>query len=247
MQAREELISETLRRKFAEAGRVLVLTGAGVSAESGVPTFRGGGASAVWKGMPYNIISSAGMLEKDLPEVWAWFDDRLALLEKLEPNPAHTSLARWQQRFREFTLVTQNVDGLHQAAGSREVIELHGNVRRARCLSCGARYDVRALDEQERPPLCLECGNYLRPDVVLFGELLPRGAFELAFAKAQVCELCFVVGTSSAVYPAAALPEVARAGGAYLVEINPERTPLSEMCDEVIQGKAGEILPLFGI
>src|SRR5215210_4965890 len=108
-------ISAELRRRFAEAGRVLVLTGAGVSAESGVPTFRGGGASAVWKGLPFSIISSARMLEKDLREVWAWFDYRLALLEKLLPNPAHVTLARWQQRFQKFTLVTQNVDGLHQA------------------------------------------------------------------------------------------------------------------------------------
>jgi NAD-dependent deacetylase len=246
MQATAELISEELRRRFAESRNVLVLTGAGVSAESGVPTFRGGGGAEVWKGMPFNVISSAGMLERDLGEVWAWFDYRRKVLEKLSPNPGHTALAAWQQRFTDFTLVTQNVDGLHQAAGSSGVIELHGSVRRARCMSCASRFDLRAIDEAERPPVCPDCGNHLRPDVVLFGEMLPLGAFELAASKARACELCFVVGTSAVVYPAAMLPEIARSAGAYTVEINPEMTPLSDLCDETIQGKAGDILPLFG-
>jgi NAD-dependent deacetylase len=247
MQAGVELISEELTKRFAEARRVLVLTGAGVSAESGVPTFRGGGGTAVWKGMPFNLISSAGMLLRDLPEVWAWFDYRLSVVEGCAPNPAHMALARWQERFPDFTLVTQNIDGLHTAAGSRNVIELHGNLRRARCMVCAARFDLRQLDEEERPPACQECGNNLRPDVVLFGEQLPPGAFETAAAKAGQCQLCFVVGTSAAVYPAAMLPELAKQGGAYIVEINPELTQLSALCDEVIQGKAGDILPLLGV
>src|SRR4051812_36378326 len=121
MQTRIEMISEELRRRFAEASRVLVLTGAGVSAESGVPTFRGGDTYG-WKGMPVNVISSAGMLERDLREVWAWFDYRRAGIEKLAPNPAHTTIAGWQKRFPDFTLVTQNIDGLHRAAGSRNVV-----------------------------------------------------------------------------------------------------------------------------
>jgi NAD-dependent deacetylase len=245
MQIRDELISEKLRQRFAEAKRVVVLTGAGVSAESGVPTFRGGGGASVWKGLPFNVISSAGMLEHDLREVWAWFDYRRGILEQLEPNPAHKAIAGWQERFPDFTLVTQNIDGLHQAAGARNVIELHGNVGRARCIACAARYDLRAMTDDERPPVCLECGNHLRPDVILFGEQLPAGAFEFAVSKASTCELCFVVGTSAVVYPAAMLPEIARRAGAYTVEINPELTPLSGICDEVIQGKAGEVLPLF--
>jgi NAD-dependent deacetylase len=247
MQARVELISDELRRRFAEASRVIVLTGAGVSAESGVPTFRGGGDASVWKGMPFAVISSAGMLERDLREVWAWFDYRRSRLEKLVPNPAHAALAAWQERFPDFTLVTQNVDGLHQSAGSRDVIELHGNLRRARCMSCATRYDLHTIKDEERPPVCLECGNHLRPDVVLFGEQLPAGAFETAAARAGACELCFVIGTSAVVYPAAMLPEIARRAGAYTVEINPESTPLSAICDETITGKAGEILPLFGV
>jgi NAD-dependent deacetylase len=245
MQTREELISEELRRRFAESSRVLVLTGAGVSAESGVPTFRGGGGTSVWKGMPFNVISSAGMLERDLPEVWAWFDYRRGVIEKLAPNPAHIALAAWQKRFPQFTLVTQNIDGLHQAAGAHSVIELHGNLWRARCLSCATRFDLRTINDEERPPVCAECGDYLRPDVILFGEQLPAGAFELAAQRAGTCELCFVIGTSAVVYPAAMLPEIAKSSGAYTVEINPEPTPLSAFCDDTIQGKAGEVLPLF--
>jgi NAD-dependent deacetylase len=187
------------------------------------------------------------MLERDLKEVWAWFDYRRGIIEKLSPNTAHTTLAGWQKRFADFTLVTQNIDGLHHAGGSHDVIELHGNLWRARCVSCCARYELRGLEERERPPSCMECGEAMRPDVVLFGEMLPPGAFEVAAARAQKCELCFVIGTSALVYPAAALPEIARDSGAYVVEVNPERTALSDLCDEAIQGKAGEILPLFDV
>lgn len=219
---------------------MLVLTGAGVSAESGVPTFRGGGNTAVWKGMPFDVISSGRMLERDLPAVWEWFDYRRGVLESLEPNAAHYEIARWQDLFADFTLVTQNVDGLHQKAGSRNVVELHGNVWRARCVVCGLKHDMA---QSPRPDACPSCANAMRPDVVLFGELLPPGAFEFAAEKSAMCELCFVIGTSALVYPAAGLPEIARSGGAYLCEVNPERTPLSSLCDEVLTGKAGEVVP----
>jgi NAD-dependent deacetylase len=237
------LISDELRRRFARANNVLVLTGAGVSAESGVPTFRNGGNAAIWKGMPFDRISSAEMLARDLPAVWEWFNYRRNLLGVLKPNPAHEAIARWQTRFKDLTLITQNVDGLHQAAGSREVIELHGNIWRARCFECRSLHDVRDLKFADSVPVCFDCSGNLRPDVVLFGELLPVGAFEAAAMKADYCELCFVVGTSAAVYPAASIPEIARAAGAYVVEVNPERTPLSDLCDEVLTGKAGEVLP----
>jgi NAD-dependent deacetylase len=238
-------ISSELRSRFASARRVLVLTGAGVSAESGVPTFRGGGKTAVWKGMPFDVLSSSSMLESDLAAVWEWFNYRRGVLETLKPNPAHQAIANWQRRFEEFSVVTQNVDGLHDAAGSLDLIELHGNVWHGRCLECGKRYDLRALGIKEGVPGCQECSGPLRPDVVLFGEMLPAGAFEKAAAKAENCDLCFVVGTSALVYPAASLPEIASAAGAYMVEVNPERTPLSDLCDEVLTGPAGEILPLL--
>jgi NAD-dependent deacetylase len=242
MQAVKE-ISDQLRRRFDDAGSVLVLTGAGISAESGVPTFRGGGNTAVWKGMPFDAISSARMIQSDLPAVWEWFDYRRNLLQELTPNPGHVAIAAWQDRFETFNLVTQNVDGLHQKAGSRDVIELHGSIWRARCISCHARYELSSAGP--RPNECLDCGEALRPDVVLFGELLPIAAFERAVVKASNCELCIVVGTSALVYPAASLPEIAKAAGAFVCEVNPEATPLSDLCDEVLSGKAGEVLPLL--
>ena len=241
----QTMISKALRELLPAANHVQVLTGAGVSAESGVPTFRGGGQSAVWKGLPFEVVSSAAMLERDLPAVWEWFNYRRNLLAQLRPNAAHTTIASWQDRFSDLSLVTQNIDGLHQAAGSRDVIELHGNVWRARCFDCDARYSLDDLSRDEAVPSCFDCGGNLRPDVVLFGEMLPPGAFERAADAAQRCELCFVVGTSAVVYPAASIPEIARGNGAYLVEVNPERTPLSDLCDEVLMGKAGEMLPLL--
>jgi len=196
--------------------------------------------------MPFDMISSARMLQRDLPAVWEWFNYRRNLLAELKPNAAHQTIARWQIDFSDLALVTQNIDGLHQAAGSRDVIELHGNIWRARCFECEARYDLNEIKMDNGVPSCFDCGGNLRPDVVLFGEMLPPGAFERAADAAQRCEVCFVVGTSAVVYPAASIPEIARANGAYLVEVNPERTPLSEMCDEVLTGKAGEILPILG-
>jgi NAD-dependent deacetylase len=241
--ANTTLISDELCRRFAAAKSVFVLTGAGISAESGVPTFRGGGNTAVWKGMPFDVISSSRMVERDLPAVWEWFDYRRSLLTPLQPNAAHSVLADWQDRFDQLTLVTQNVDGLHQLAGSRTVAELHGSIWRTRCISCTAQQEIPR--NGSRPEACLECGNPVRPDVVLFGEILPPGAFEYAAEQAEQCDLCLVVGTSAIVYPAASLPETARNAGAYVCEVNPERTPLSDLCDEVLTGQAGTVLPLF--
>jgi NAD-dependent deacetylase len=240
-----DIISNELRSRFEQAKRVMVLTGAGVSAESGVPTFRGGGNTAVWKGMPFDVISSARMVERDLPAVWEWFNYRRTALRLLEPNAAHHAIAGWQDRFEDFVLVTQNIDGLHQASGSRDVVELHGNIWRGRCTECGKRRDLTEDTFDIGVPMCSDCRRALRPDVVLFGEMLPSGAFELAAARAAECELCFVVGTSAVVYPAASIPEIARAAGAYVVEVNPERTPLSGLCNAVLTGPAGEVLPLF--
>lgn len=234
-----------LRERLRSARSVFVLTGAGVSAESGVPTFRGGSNTAVWKGMPLEVISSAQAVRSNLPEVWEWFDHRRDMLSSCRPNPAHATIARWQERFQHFTLATQNIDGLHTEAGSREVLELHGNAWRARCLSCGGREDLREKRDAVRPPVCVACGGQMRPDVVLFGEMLPEDVWVRAAERAATCDLCFVVGTSAIVYPAAGLPQAALMSGAFLVEVNPEPTPLSEMCDVTLRGAAGEILPLL--
>jgi NAD-dependent deacetylase len=235
-----------LRERLRSARSVFVLTGAGVSAESGVPTFRGGGqTAAVWKGMPFEVISSARMVRSNLPEVWEWFDYRRGVLSKCRPNPAHETVARWQDRFGHFTLATQNIDGLHAEAGSREVLELHGNAWRARCLNCGGREDLREKPSDVRPPVCVACGGLMRPDVVLFGEMLPEDVWVRASERAAACDLCFVVGTSAVVYPAAGLAYAAAEAGAFLVEVNPEPTPLSVDCDLTLRGAAGEILPLL--
>lgn len=237
-------IPEELLTRFAEAKKVCVLTGAGISAESGVPTFRGKDGFSMWKGMPFEIISSAQMVRDDLDEVWAWFDYRRGRLGDCRPNPGHLALAEWEKRFGRFTLVTQNIDGLHGTAGSSEIIELHGNINRSYCIKCGERHVNETVPHD--PDKCRACGGRLRPDVVLFGEMLPDGAFEQAETRARDCDLFFSIGTSALVYPAAALPVIAKRSGAYLVEVNPEPTELSDLCDVTLQGKAGEILPLFG-
>lgn len=225
--------------------RVLILTGAGVSAESNVPTFRGGGTSLVWRGMPFEQLSSAQMVEANLPLVWEWFDYRRGVIAACEPNAAHHAIAKCQQsgNFADLTLVTQNIDGLHRRAGSTEVLELHGDIWQARCRGCETVFEMRDLPAAQRPPVCAGCGDFLRPNVVLFGEMLPVRVLEKAFERAESCDVCLVVGTSSLVYPAAMLPEVAQAAGAKIVEINPEPTALTTRADISLRGKAGELLP----
>jgi NAD-dependent SIR2 family protein deacetylase/tetratricopeptide (TPR) repeat protein/protein-tyrosine phosphatase len=227
------------------AQRVLILTGAGISAESGVPTFRGGGGAPVWRGMPFEQLSSAEMVEKDLPLVWEWFDYRSGKVSECEPNAAHKTLAKVQQsnQFEEFVIATQNIDGLHAQAGAESVIELHGSLWRARCLNCKARKDLSEIPAGTRPPICDKCSNPMRPDVILFGEALPMDAFAQAKFFAEVCDVCIVVGTSALVYPAAELPLIAKQMGAKVIEINPEETSLTAKADLSIRGKAAEIVP----
>jgi NAD-dependent deacetylase len=240
-------ISPELIEKAAHAKKVCVLTGAGISAESGVPTFRGGGQSAVWKGMPFDEISSARMVKENLPEVWEWFDYRRGVLKNCQPNEAHRALMLWESRLREnFLLVTQNIDGLHTQAGSRNILELHGNIQRSRCTKgCRLKYEMLPAEIPHTPEHCDLCDAPLRPDVVLFGEMLPEGYFEYAADFTADCDLFMSVGTSAVVYPAAGLAEVAKRNGAFCVEINPDETPASHLYNASLRGKAGEILPLL--
>ncbi len=237
-------ISDKLQKTIVTAKSVCVLTGAGISAESGVPTFRGGGNTLDWKGMPFEQISSARMVRENLTEVWEWFDYRRGVLRDCQPNAAHFALADWEDKFEGFTLVTQNIDGLHAAAGSRDVIELHGNIQCAYCVKCEKRFDIRGKIPHV-PVDCDDCYAKVRPDVVLFGEMLPFDAIEKAERKARNCDLFYIIGTSALVYPAAGLAEIAYASGAFLVEINTEETPMTNICDDAIRGKATEILPLL--
>jgi NAD-dependent protein deacetylase/lipoamidase len=240
-------VDDQLRATFDGARRVAVLTGAGVSAESGVPTFRGGGDTEVWtfRGKHITELSSAELLATDPKLVWEWFDYRRGMLTNIHPNAAHHALARWEQRFEAFTLITQNIDDLHRAAGSQNILELHGNIWRARCLRCASAFEARDCPLEQVPPLCFVCGGPSRPDVVLFGETLPEGVFERAEQSASRADLFFVIGTSAVVYPAAGLPIVAKQSGARIIEINPEQTDISMFADITVLGKAGEILPQF--
>lgn len=242
-----EMIDQIEKGKstLERARSVVVLTGAGVSAESGVPTFRGGGTSTVWRGMPFEQLSSAEMVQKDLPLVWEWFDYRRGVVAGCKPNPAHEVIADAQRsgKFDSFTLVTQNIDGLHRAAGSTDFIELHGNINQARCLSCAFVQDLGEIPDDERPPVCPKCFDSMRPNVVLFGEGLDEDDLLIAYESAAACDVCLVVGTSALVYPANQIPAIARREGATVIEVNPEETALTSAADISIRGAAGDILP----
>ncbi|PYP88439.1 MAG: NAD-dependent deacylase [Blastocatellia bacterium AA13] len=239
-------VTDELRRMFDSARSIVVLTGAGVSAESGVPTFRGGGGSEMWswRGRPITELSSAELLATDPALVWEWFDYRRGLLKELTPNPGHFALAEWERRFESFALVTQNIDDLHRVAGSMNLFELHGNIWRARCLRCASTFEARETP-LESAPACFVCGGASRPDVVLFGEMLPEGVFERAEEAASRADIFFVIGTSAVVYPAASLPILAKQTGAKIIEVNPEQTDISFLADVTVLGLAGEILPQF--
>jgi NAD-dependent deacetylase len=220
-----------------------VLTGAGISAESGVPTFRGD--NGLWKKFRPEELANFEAFIRNPELVWEWYNYRRQLIENVIPNPGHVALAQIEQMVQEFTLVTQNVDDLHRRAGSKRVLELHGNIQRSYCVDCGARDDRPDFTEERKIPRCRTCGGLIRPDVVWFGEMLPQEVFEEADAAARRCDLFLSVGTSSIVYPAASLPMVAKQSGAYVIEVNVERTDLSGRMDQTLIGKAGEILPLL--
>jgi NAD-dependent deacetylase len=224
----------------ARAERVVALTGAGISAESGISTFRG--QDGLWEKERIEDVATPEGFRRDPRRVWAWYDTRRQQIAACSPNPGHLALARYESRHPGFTLVTQNVDGLHRAAGSRRVLALHGEIFRVRCVMDGTAREDRRVPLPEIPPRC-GCGALLRPDVVWFGELLPEREMAEATEAARRADLFLVIGTSALVYPAASLPEIARGHGARLVEINVEPTPLSSLADEVIQGPAGVVLP----
>jgi NAD-dependent deacetylase len=222
-------------------GPVAVLTGAGISAESGVPTFRGEGG--LWRNFRPEQLATPEAFRRDPALVWEWYDWRRGLIDSCAPNAAHGALAEMEAALPDFALITQNVDGLHQAAGSRNVLELHGDIWRMRCTGCGRVSEDRRVPLPEIPPRCPECGALLRPDVVWFGESLPLEVLDAAWAAAARCRLMLVVGTSALVQPAASLPLVALRNGARLVEVNPAETPLSAHAHEILRGPAAAVLP----
>jgi len=222
-------------------GPVAVLTGAGVSAESGVPTFRGEGG--LWRSFRPEQLATADAFRRDPALVWEWYAWRRELIGACAPNAAHRTLAAMEAALPEFVLITQNIDGLHQAAGNRSVLELHGNIWRMRCTGCGQTTTDRRVPLPELPPRCIKCRALLRPDVVWFGESLPPDVLEMAWVAATACRLMLVIGTSAIVQPAASLPLAALRNGAHLVEVNPAETLLSAYAHEILRGPAAELLP----
>ena len=234
---------ERLKAALAKAKRAAALTGAGVSAESGIPTFRGPGG--LWRNFRPEDLATPEAFARDPRLVWEWYDWRRGLVADAEPNPAHAALARLEARIEDFWLVTQNVDGLHQRAGSRRVLEIHGNLWRLRCTGCAKYFEDRRVPLPALPPECGECGGLLRPGVVWFGESLPMGTFQKALESARAAEVFLVVGTSGAVEPAASLARAAKEAGALVAEVNTDATSLSAVADIRLEAPAGRALPLL--
>jgi NAD-dependent deacetylase len=213
-----------------------------MSKESGIPTFRDA-PNALWgKFDPEKLASPEGFL-RDPALVWRWYEERRRMIATAEPNPGHTAIARLETLFPSFVVVTQNIDDLHRKAGSTNVIEMHGNIFRYKCFDEGHPVDELPRDDRV-PPRC-RCGSLLRPDVVWFGELLPGHAVERAYEALERCDVMLVVGTSGMVYPVAGFPDVARRNGARVIEVNPQRTPITPLADVFVGGRAGEALPLL--
>lgn len=228
-------------QRLRQASRVVVLTGAGISAESGVPTFRDA-QTGLWAQHDPHELATPQAFMRNPKLVWDWYAWRRDLVTKVVPNPGHYALAAIEQRVPNFTLITQNIDGLHEKAGSREIVELHGNIFRVKCFAEDKQ--VAHWDDlgKERPPRCPNCGGFLRPDVVWFGETLPVDALARAVKVSRSAELYLVIGTSGLVQPAASLPFEAVDAGAMVVEVNPDSTPLSSWMSHTLRGTSGIIL-----
>jgi NAD-dependent deacetylase len=234
-------IQEDLVRWIRTSQRIVVLTGAGVSQESGLRTFRDA-QTGLWAQYKPHELASPEAFQRDPKLVWDWYAWRREAVKAVRPNPGHYALVEIEQRTPNFTLITQNVDGLHRMAGSQNLLELHGNIQRVRCADCYT-FTETWDDDSESVPRCKVCGGLLRPDVVWFGEALPRDQLEAAVTAARSCDLFFSIGTSGVVQPAASLGFAAHNRGAAVVEINAESTPLTSKADFVLQGRSGEILP----
>jgi NAD-dependent deacetylase len=232
---------EGAAKRLAAAARVVVLTGAGISAESGLPTFRGAGG--LWRTHRVEELASPEGFARNPTLVWDWYNERRAAHAAAQPNAGHIALAEIEAACPHFTLATQNVDSLHLRAGSRNVLELHGHLREARCTGCGARRPLEGTLPAEE--IDHACGGRFRPDIVWFGEALPQSIWERALAAAARADVVIVVGTSGAVEPAASLATRAPRRDAYVIEVNPEDTAISRRADAVLRGPAAVILPLL--
>jgi len=233
------MLSEKLLMRLKHASGITVLTGAGISAESGIPTFRG--KDGLWENHKVEELASIEAFQNTPEQFWKFYHWRRNLIKDVKPNLGHYALVDLERIYPEFHLITQNVDGLHSIAGNKNVIELHGNIIRDKCSECD-NISTEINLELNEPPKCTKCGKMMRPDVVLFGENLNHSDLSKAHGMSATCELFVSIGTSSLVEPAASLPFAAKGNGAYLVEINPEDTPLTQYVDEQLKGKSSKIL-----
>ncbi len=231
-----------LKEKLSAARAIAVLTGAGISADSGVPTFRG--ADGLWRNFRAEDLATPEAFERDPRLVWEWYNWRREMLADKQPNAAHLALVELERRARNFRLITQNVDGLHRTAGSSNLVEIHGNIWMVRCTACGViekNVDVPIAIL----PTCRHCRGLLRPHIVWFGESLSTEDLAQATAALRTCDILLVIGTSGVVYPAAGFAAVAKGAGAFVAEINLEATTQSALVDCSLQGRAKDIVPLL--
>jgi len=239
MPDRSSAIDESVKI-LGKARSLVVSTGAGMSKESGIPTFRDA-PNALWENFDPMQLATREGFESDPPLVWRWYADRRKMISKANPNPGHKAIAELESLIDDVVVITQNIDNLHHEAGSTNMIEVHGNIFRYKCFD--REHPVESLPKGGAiPPRC-KCGSFIRPAVVWFGEMLPEDAIGRAYRVLSACDTMLVVGTSGTVFPAAGFPAVAREAGAKIIEVNPEETPVTLEADVFLRGPAGEILP----
>ena len=245
----QEFDQETIEKiakakdKISNASGIVVLTGAGISAESGIPTFRG--EEGLWQNYRPEELATPEAFQNDPKLVWEWYEWRRNIVKRAKPNPGHYALAELQFEKPNFTLITQNVDGLHQMSGSRNIIEMHGNLWQIRCTKCGDIKEDHEVPLPELPPKCATCDGTGRPNVVWFNEIIPMEVIDRALSAIEKCDVMLIVGTSGVVEPAASMGLVAKQTGKCVIEINLDVTPSSSLYDITIHGKSGDILPLL--
>jgi NAD-dependent deacetylase len=235
-------MNEKVVDRLAQTNYLLVITGAGISAESGIPTFRG--TDGLWKNYRAEELATPWAFEQDPETVWQWYDWRRGIIGNAQPNHGHLAIKELEDMFKSFLLITQNVDGLHGRTGIKNLIEIHGNLWRVRCTREEKTSMLMDVPLKEIPPKC-ECGAILRPDVVWFGESIPTVALETSFRILEQCDTLIVVGTSGVVYPVASFPQRVKENGGYVVEVNVEPTPISSIADASLYGNSGDILPML--
>ena len=224
--------------RIKRANHIVFFSGAGMSAESGIATFRG--KDGIWNKFKPEELANFNAFMKNPGMVWEWYNYRRGIVKQALPNAGHRAIAEFQKYIPKITVITQNIDNLHKRAGSKNIFELHGNIERNYCIRCKTLYND--IEERVDIPKC-KCGGLIRPDVVWFGEYLPQDQFKGAETAASECDLFFVVGTSAVVYPAASLIYTAKHSGAFIIEVNIEETEISSLTNKSLIGKTGKILP----